>query len=204
MPEDSALFEQLAQEMQAEEAVGLLAAAQLSHGVNEMSFVVQTTLFDKAVGGLRPQTQYIIQANGVVEHKLTLGLFNQIGFVQDHPLLYHHNMPRVRLFVGSAVADAVPLIDAIGDAHTQVYDGWRDLEMDLNKLAPLERVLRAGYGLLGEMPEPFAAALSEVLTRRGVQHTMMYDDAVSLPMKLLMLDESYFVASDFDIEVAGQ
>lgn len=203
MPDDSAAFEQLTQEMQAEDAVGLLAAAQLGRSVNELSLVVQTTLFDRAVGGLRPQTQYVIQVSGLVEHKLSLGLFNQIGFVADHPLLYHHNLPRVRVFVGSQVADPEPLIEAINDAHSQVYDGWRDLEMDLNKLSPMDRVLRAGYGLLGEMPQPFAKAVSEVLTQHSVQHTLMEDDTPPAPMKLLVLDESYLVGADFTADLAG-
>jgi hypothetical protein len=203
MPDESTVFEQLTREMQAEDAVGLLAAAQLGRSVNELSLVVQTTLFDRSIGGLRPQTQYVIQARGLAEHKLTLGLFNRIGFVADHPLLYHHNLPRVRVFVGSPNADPEPLIQAISDAHVQVYDGWRDLEMDLNKLAPLDRVLRAGYGLLGEMPQPFAKAVSAVLTQHGIQHTLMEDDAPPVPMKLLVLDESYLVGADFTAEVAG-
>jgi hypothetical protein len=203
MPDDNAVFQQLTQEMQAEDAVGLLAAAQLGRSVNELSLIVQTTLFDRSVGGLRPQTQYVIQASGLVEHKLTLGLFNRIGFVADHPLLYHHNLPRVRVFVGSPLADPDRLIQAINDAHTQVYDGWRDLEMDLNRLASIDRVLQAGYGLLGDMPQPFAKTISEVLTQYGVQHTLMEDDAPPVPMKLLVLDESYLVGADFTAEVAG-
>ena len=55
-----ALFDQLFREMEAEDAVGLLVAVQLGRSVNDVNFMLQTTLFEKSVGGLRPQTQYII------------------------------------------------------------------------------------------------------------------------------------------------
>ena len=75
--------------------------------------------------------------------------------------------------------------------------------MDINKLTPIANVLRAGYGLLGEMPEPFATAVSQALKQHGVEHTLVEDNPPILPMKLLVLDESYCVAANFTIEVTG-
>ncbi len=197
------LFSQLFGEMQAEDAVGLLLAAQLTETPNDLQVVVRTTVFDKGTGGLRDQNQYLIKSVGLVEHKLSLGLFDHIGFIDEHPLLYHYNTPVVRVFIGSRPAAPETLMREIEMAHTDVYDTWRDLPMDLNKLCQPEQLLDAGFGLLGEMPQPFANAVAQVLARHQVKCNLVTDDAPTAQMKLLAVDESYFVAADFAIELIG-
>jgi hypothetical protein len=194
------LFGQLFAEMQAEDAVGLLLAAQLTETPNDLQIVVRTTLFDKAVGGLRDQNQYLIKTVGLAEHQISLGLFDQIAFEDDHPLLYHYNTRRVRVFIGSRPTSPDAVIREIESAHTEVYDTWRELLMDLNKLSPPEQVFNAGFGLLGEMSQPFATAVAQVLAHHGVKYNVVAEDTPEVKMKLLSIDESYFVAADFTIE----
>jgi hypothetical protein len=194
---------QLFEEMQSEDAVGLLLAAQLTDSPNDLQVIVRTTVFDKAVGGLRELSQYAIKTLGLAEHQITLGLFDHIAFIEDHPLLYHYNTPVVRVFIGSRPEAPESLLREIEQAHGDVYDAWRDLPMDLNKLCPPEQLFNAGFGLLGEMPQPFANVVAEVLTRHQVKHNLATEDAPTTRMKLLAIDDSYFIAADFVIEHIG-
>ncbi len=196
------MFDQLFNEMHVEDAVGLMLAAQLAETPDDVQIIVRTTVFDKSIGGLRDQNQYAIKATKVAEHKLTLGLFDHIAFIDDHPLLYHHNAPRLCVFVSSRAESADAVMHDIEDVHTEVYDTWRDLPMDLNSLSTPEQVLDTGFGLLGEMPEPFAKAVADVLNRHGVKHNLVTEEEPpSQAMKLLAIDDSYLVAAEFSIEL---
>jgi hypothetical protein len=197
------LFSQLFEEMRSEDAVGVLLAAQITDSPNDLQLIVRTTVFDKAVGGLREQSQYAIKTAGLAEHQITLGLFDHIGFIEDHPLLYHYNTPTVRVFIGSRPEAPHTVLDEIEQAHADVYDTWRDLTMDLNKLCPPEQLFKSGFGLLGEMPQPFATVVAEVLARHKVKYNLTADEAPPAHMKLLAIDDSYFVAADFAIEQIG-
>ncbi len=190
--------------MQAEDAVGLFVAAQLGNTPEEILCVVQSTLFDRSVGGLRLQHRYVIRALGLTEHKISLGMFNTIDLIGEHPLLYHHNTPRVRVFINSRPESPDELFCAITKAHGETYDTWRDLHDDLNPLIEPEKLLAAGFGLLGEMPQPFAEAVSEVCTQYGVQHNLVVGDPPPRQMKLLSIDDSYLVASEFHIDSADE
>ncbi len=196
------MFDQLFQDMQAEDAVGVLLAAHLGNTPDEILFVIQSTRFDRSMGGLRPQHQYIIRAVGLAEHKISLGTFQDISLIDDHPLLYHHNTPRVRVFISSQPESPDTLLQDISRAHTEVYDTWRDLADDLNQLVEPPQLFAAGFGLFGEMPQPFADAVSQVFTRHGVKHNLVIDETSPRQMKLLSIDDSYCVAADFSIEAA--
>jgi hypothetical protein len=200
---EDALFDQLFGEMQAEDAVGLLVAVQLTESPNDVQFVVRSTVFDKSTGGLRDQNQYLIKSVGMVEHQVSLGMFDHIAFIDEHPLLYHYNTPPVRVFVGSRAESPDAIMHEIELTHTEVYDTWRDLSMDLNPLCPPEQLFSAGYGLLGMMPQPFAQAVAQVLARHHVKCNLVTDEQPPTQMKLLAVDESYFVAADFAIELIG-
>jgi len=195
------MFDQLFAEMQAEDSVGLLLAAQLHNTPGEMNIVVQSTLLDHSIGRLRPQNQYIIHLTNLAEHKLTLGLFDEIAFVESHPLLIHHNAPRFNVFIGNAAESPEAVLQEIEDAHEAILKSWRDMARDFNTMAAPDVILRTGYGFLGKMPEPLAQAVAQILTRHNVQHNLIADETPITPMKLLAIDQSYFVAAAFEIEV---
>ncbi len=194
------MFDQLFTEMQSDDAVGLLLAAQLHNTPGEMNIVVQSTLLDHSIGRLKPQNQYVIHLINLAEHKLTLGLFDEIAFVESHPLLYHHNAPRFDVFISSAPESPESVLQEIEDAHEEILRGWRDITRDFNPMTAPDAILRTGFGFLGKMPEPVAQAVAQVLTRHNVQHNLIADETPITPMKLLAIDQSYFVAADFEIE----
>jgi hypothetical protein len=193
-------FGAIVHDLQAENAVGLLLVAQLGSSPSEMLLVVRTVIHDPAVGGLRPLNQYVIKLVGLVEHKISLGLFNHLALVEDHPLLHHHNAPNVRIYLSSAAADPDTVLGEIEDTHFEMFGRWRELGDDLNhRIAPHE-LLKAGMGTLGEFPAPFADALCEVLKTHDISYTATPGEQKIGRCYLLAFDNSYLIARGFTVE----
>ena len=193
-------FGPIVRDLQTEGAVGLLLVAQLGNSPSEMILAVRTTILDQAVGGLRPLNQYLIKLAGLVEHKITLGLFNHLALVEDHPLLHHHNAASVRIYLGSPTVDPDAVLDQLEGAHFEMFGRWRDLGDDLNhRIAPAE-LLKAGMGTLGEFPTPFAAALGDVLKANDIAYWTAPGEPKIGRCYLLAFDNSYLVARGFSVE----
>jgi len=159
------MFEPIAQDLEAENAVGLLLAAQLGNTPSELILMVRTTILDAARGGLRPVGQYVIRLAGLVEHKISLGLFNHMAFVDSHPLLYHHNAPATRFYVTSPASDPDAVLSQLEAAHSEIFGHWRNLLDDLNHRAEPREILGQGMGTLGEMPAPLAESIVQTVSR---------------------------------------
>lgn len=194
------MFGQLVRELQNENALGLLLAAQLGNTPSEMTLVIRTTYLDAASGGLRPIGYYTVQMTSLVDHKMALGPFNHAAALDDHPLLYDHNLPSVRVFVSTPAADPEAIMEQIEEAHSQMFGQWRTLANDLNKRAEPQDILTKGMGLIGEMPQPFAELVSKLLTEHGIQHNLIEGEPKIGHFKLLAFDNSYFVARVFNVE----
>jgi hypothetical protein len=194
------VFTQLLDDLKSENALGLLLAAQLGSSPSELTAVLRTTTLDAASGELTPIGYYTIQMSGVIEHQLTLGPFNDAALIDDHPLLYHHNAPGVKLFIGSPAADADAVLGSIAGAYVQVFGRWRQLTDDLNKRIDADAVLQNGMGVLGEFPQPFVDTISAILTEHGISHNRVEGDPKIGRLKLLAIDDSYFIARVFEVK----
>lgn len=194
------MFEPIAHDLEAENAVGLLLAAQLGNTPSELILMLRTTILDAALGGLRPVGQYVIRVMGLVEHKLSLGLFNHMAFVDSHPLLYHHNAPAMRIYVTSPAADPETVLDQIEAVHAEMFGRWRDLQDDLNHRVDPHELLRQGMGTLGEVPAPFADAITQVLTANGVTSAQVEGEPKVGHCLLLAFDNSYLIARNFSVD----
>jgi hypothetical protein len=191
---------------------GVLLAAQMGGVPNELQLVIQTARYDPAVDGLRERSRYIIRALGVREHRLSLGLFGRLAFLDDHPLLYAHNTPRAGLFFRGGVDNVAEVTLDISQAHASTFGPWRQLAQDINRVQPLVDLLASGGGLLGEMPKPAAERMARVLQHHGVDHRLIEDAGFesvdehgrSRLAKLLLIDEAYVVALDFSVEQPGK
>lgn len=202
---------QLINEITHERGYGVLLVAQMGGAPNELQLLVQTAEYDPNVEGLRERHGYIIRALGVREHKLSLGLFGTVQFTEDHPLLYHHNAPRVGVFFRGGVPNVYEVALDISQAHASTFGPWRHLADDLNRARPLVDLLALGGGLLGEMPQPAAERMARVLQHHNVEYKLIEDTEFkttdehgrSRLSKLLLIDESYVIALDFSVEQMG-
>src|SRR5215207_5286341 len=90
--------ELLLADLQGENDYGVLLVAQMGGVPNELQLIIETAHYDASVEGLRPQYDYVIRVLGAREHRVSLGVFGKLAFVDDHPLLYHHNTPKVAVY----------------------------------------------------------------------------------------------------------
>ncbi|MHB8628138.1 MAG: hypothetical protein ACYDBJ_09845 [Aggregatilineales bacterium] len=198
------MFEPIVRELETENAVGLLLAAQLGNTPSELILMLRTTILDAALGGLRPVGQYVIRLAGLVEHKIALGLFNHMAFVDSHPLLHHHNAPVMRIYVTSPATDPDGVLKQIDTTHSEMFGHWRDLRDDLNHRAEPRDLLAQGMGTLGEMPAPLAESIAQVLKANGVTCTLVEGEPKIGHCLLLAFDNSYLIARNFAVEKVSE
>ncbi|MBK9750968.1 MAG: hypothetical protein J0M07_01860 [Anaerolineae bacterium] len=206
--------DQLLSELGGEQDYGVLLVAQMGGVPNQIDLIIQTAIYDEAAEGLRPRHTYIIRALGVREHRLTVGMFGKLRLLDEHPLLYHHNAPKVAVYFDGTPKDLNELVLDISQTHVLAYEGWRHLvdTDDINRSTPMTTLFKRGFGVLGVMPKPLAERIGKVLEHHGIKHTdneELPDDNTdehgrSRLAKLLLLDQSYIIALDFSVEELGK
>lgn len=206
--------EQLLSELQTEQDYGVLLVAQMGGVPNELQLIVETAVYDEKAEGLRPRHAYAIRALGVREQRLDLGVFGSLQFLDDHPLLFHHNTPRTAVHFDGKPQSVYELVLDISQAYVTTFGRWRhmiDMTDDLNATMPLVDLLSTGYGLLGTMPKPLAERMAKVLAHHGMKATLSEEahyeaqdeHGRSRFAKLLLIDTAYVVALDFSVEQMG-
>jgi hypothetical protein len=204
--------QQLLNELQNEKDYGIFIAIQMGGVPNELQLIVETAQYDEQAQGLRPRGQYIIRALGVREHKVSVGIFAQLAFLDEHPLLYHHNAPRVAVYFDGKPENVNELVLDISQAHASTFGPLRFLAADINRGKPLVDLLQTGNGLLGEMPQPLAERMAKVLEHHHMKASLVEDEDFetqdehgrSRLAKLLAIDDSYIIALDFSVEQMGK
>jgi hypothetical protein len=209
---DAEIRAKLLSEIQGEQHYGIFLAAQMGGVPNELQFILQTAIFDEQAQGLRPRGQYVLRALGVVEHRISLGVFGSLFFAEEHPVLLHYNTPRAVVRFQGKPADVNALMIDINQAYLSTFGPWRELGRDLNREKPLMDLLHSGEGILGTMPRPGAERMVRVLQHHGmtgqVEENALYDlqdeHGRSRMMQLLGVDDSYCIALDFSVDTMGK
>ncbi len=199
--------EKLLDDLKSEHDVGVLLLAQLGGVPNELQLFIQTAHYDEAVQGLRERPGgYVIRAVSTQEHRLNLGLFGTLFFADEHPILLHHNEPKLSVHFEGVAANLSELVLDIHQAYLSTFGPWRELASDLNREQPLYTLLQSGHGLLGIMPRSAAERMIRVLAHHGLAGTLEGNaDAKPDPQyKLLGVGDSYFVALDFAVDRMGK
>jgi hypothetical protein len=208
MPKREKLLSQLGGDNQ----LGVLLAAQMGGVPQELHLIIETVKLDEQAQGLRPQGQYVLRVLGVFEHQASLGAFHTLKFLSDHPLLYQYNFPPMAVFFRGKPQNVQELILDIEQAHMSTFGHWRKFVEYLELTQPLVDLLSSGGGLLGRMPKPLAERIAKVFEHHKVEHKLIEGDlheeddehGRSRLAKLLLIDNSYFVALDFSVEELGK
>lgn len=201
----------LMQALEGEDRYGIALIVQMGGVPNELQIILETAQYAPAVQGLRQTGGYIVRCLGVREHRAQVGVFARLQILDDHPLLYHHNTPRVAVHFEGKPANLHELVLDISQAYVSTFGPWRNVaEMgdDLNPELPLTDLLNTGYGLLGVMPKPLAQRMARVLEHHHLRASlseeagfeMVDEHGRSRLSKLLLIDRSYYIALDFSIE----
>lgn len=205
--------DQLFRELQGEKDYGIFLAAQMGGVPNELQLIVQTARYDDSAQGLREGSAYVIRVLGVREHRITLGIFGNmfVATGEGHPILFHHNTPRVTVHFDGTARDINELVLDIHQAYVLTFGPWRELAGDINRSQPLVNLLASGRGTLGTFPKPAAERLAKVLRHHGLRVTTDEEPfetedehGRSRLMTLLGIGDSYFVTVDFSVEQMGK
>ncbi len=205
--------DQLLSELQGDKDYGVFLAAQMGGVPNELQLIVQTAHYDDAAQGLRERGAYVIRVLGVREHRISLGVFGSLFTAtgDEHPILFHHNTPRVTLQFEGKPQDIHELVLDIHQAYVLTFGPWRELAGDINRSQPLVNLLASGGGTLGKFPKPAAERLAKVLQHHGLTVTAEEEafetedeHGRSRLMTLLAVGDSYFVTVDYSVEQMGK
>ncbi|MBC8171725.1 MAG: hypothetical protein H7X77_08630 [Anaerolineae bacterium] len=204
--------ERLLDELAGDKAYGVLLMLQMDGVPETLQLVVATTELDEKAGGLRDKSRYLIRAIGVQEHRISVGMFGSLDFTNDHPLLDQYNTTPVGLFFRGTPDDTNALMVDILQAYATTFGPWRQIPQYLNVNKPLLSLLGSGGDLLGEMPKTLSEQLVKVLEQHELEHKIVEGESPdkldehnrSQMMKALIIDDSYIVALDFNVEVLGK
>lgn len=208
------LREQLLRELAGDNDVGVLLVAQMGGVPEEIQLIVQTAQYDEDAGGLRERHAYIIRALGVKEHRASLGVFGSLFFAVEHPILYHHNAARHEIHFSGTPEDPNELVLDIQATYSATFGPWRDLGEDITREKPLFDLVQQGSGVLGTMPSPVAEKMVKVFEHHDMSAQLKQVDEgrSSVPdehgrserLRLLGIDDSYFIAYSFTVEEMGK
>lgn len=208
MPKRAKLLAELA----ADDAYGVFLMMQMDGVPETLQLVLVTGVIDESIGGLREKGRYVIRALGVREHKVSVGMFGSLRFVDDHPLLYQYNVTPVGLFFRGQAADTNALLVDVLQAYASVFGPWRQIPTYLNIAKPLFSLLAGTGDMVGEMPKPLAEALAHALEAHQLETKQIEGEnpqtadehGRSQLLKALIIDESYIVALDFTVDELGK
>lgn len=208
MPKRDKLFS----ELQGENAYGVFLMIQMDGVPETLQLVIATTEYDDSVKGLRDKSRYVIRALSVQEHRVSVGMFQSLQLVEDHPLLYQYNTTPAGLFFRGQAADPNALLVDFLQAYAGVFGPWRQVPSYLNVSKPLLSILSSSGDVVGEMPKPLAEALAKTFEKHNLEAKIIEGQSPleadehgrSQLMKALILEDSYIVAMDFTVDELGK
>ncbi len=188
-------LQNLIEALRDEQHLGILLAAQMGGTPEEVQLIVQVADYDVETEAIRPTQVYILRCLGVREHRLSLGLFNSLVLVDDHPLLWKHSFRHQQIYFRGTPHNVDELMLELNQLYGQKYGAFRSLADDVNHAMPFGTLLSSGHGLLGEMPMPMAALVKPLLEKHDLTVTLVNADhkPSATSFKLLVLDDSYFI-----------
>jgi hypothetical protein len=197
---------QLIDEINRENGYGVFLMAQMDSVPETLQFVIATTEYDEAAGGLRDLSRYVVRCVGVHEHRVSIGMFGVLAFNQDHPLLYEINTTPAGLFFRGKPEKPAELVLDIFQSYASMFGPWRQIPQYLNTSKPLLDLVSGGGDLLGEMPYPLAERLERVLQHHKLETRLIMGErpAEQPSYQALLLDDSYVVAQNFTVEELGK
>ena len=141
-----------------------------------------------------------IHFRGKVEVAFTSAECTGVELSTRHPLLALYDEPSRSLYISGTPIDPPTLVDRLDRLIREGSRGWRGLADHSGGRDHVERLLRAGYGLLMSAPESVCAVVAAALEDAAVR-TSILDGAPARPgNRLLLLGASYLIAREFTFE----
>lgn len=156
----------------------------------------QTTYWDF----VDTERRFRIHFLGKQEHRFSHEEVASFEIVHDHPVLLEYRCRWNSLHVSSAPREPESLLRGLLDSLNQELSPWRNAASYFNHMAGPLSVLRHGYGLLFEGPEPLAEKLSGLLEGSRVEFLRLPGRPARWPMQAFIAGRNYVVAREFRVE----
>lgn len=117
--------QQLLDDLSGDAHFGVLIMAQLDAVPETLQFIVSAADEIPGQPALVDRRRYVVRAIGVAEHNLSLGLFNTIRILDEHPLLNAYNHDPTALFFRGQPDDASALFIDLMQAYASTFGPWR-------------------------------------------------------------------------------
>ncbi len=140
-----------------------------------------------------------VKFQGKEEFHFVDGVFEGFSVLEEHPLLADYQHPCQRVFISSSADNPELVAEALFDTVVSLNSGARNPAGYFNELGTAQ-ILRNGYGLLGELPQPFVESCCKVLASFGIRHSILEGRGSRWPRKVLIMGESFVIAEDFVVE----
>lgn len=157
----------------------------------------QTTYWDVQA---RAGARYRIYFRGKVEVAFAGTDYPSIAIHDQHPLLVEYAAPIRSLYFSGTPLGPRGVVEEIDRAIRADSSSWRALHDYADSNDAVERLLRAGHGLLMNAPEPVCAVAAQVLESHGVRCSILGHAPPRSGMRALLLGRSYVIAAGFAFE----
>ncbi len=198
---DQILIE-LVQALEDDHQIGIFLAVQMGATPQELQLVIQSADYNEETHEVTAKQGYVLRCIGVQEHRLSVGMFNRLVVVEDHPMLWNHNERYKQIYFSGESDDVDGFMLELNQLYGQHYGMMRNLADNINRMAPLGTLLERGSGLLGEMPISMAEKVGALLERYGYEVNLLDTEQKDPPIqfKLLVIDDSYFIAQMYSAD----
>lgn len=135
------------------------------------------------------------------ETNLAPRYYETLHLSDDHVLLWHYNLPRVVTSFRGHVEEPLAVVGALYERHLELVGRWIPIMKYFNVAPSLSELIRGGFGMLAEGPEPLVLAYEEVLASYGVS-VAHHQSAPpqNKTLSALIFDDSYVIAERFTAE----
>lgn len=158
----------------------------------------QTTYLD--IRGTGPLADGKFRINYVIKREFSLQpeKFEQFRYLEEHPLLINYVDPIVSVHLASHVPDSEKFKKDLIRAATDFFEGWRSFESYMSM--PLDKFLEKDFGILMTGPRSFAEAVVGVGQRNEVELVIRDGSGQDAKSKVILFDNMYVIADDFQVE----
>jgi hypothetical protein len=137
---------------------------------------------------------------GKLEHHFVLNEPVCFNILEEHPVLLNYQHPWLKLYVSSPSSDPQGDLAEICKLLEAYSSSWRSPMEYLNPYFSSETILRTGFGLLLEAPDPLAMQVSTRLAERGISTNCHPARPAIDGVKALVIGRNFVVASDFRVQ----
>ena len=109
---------------------------------------------------------WTVECEGLLEHQVTLGWFEELDLHYHHVLLWPYIYPTACVSFHGETQDPLSVVGALYQRHEELVEGWVPFTRFMN--GKTVDLISGRYGMLAEGPVPLLESYAQVLERYGI------------------------------------